>query len=311
MFLRRDSSEEFFVNDTMPSIKTAIADHLVMFFWDMADQTLDEFHNRDGFFYQRIVFMAVIMESHKITIIFINTGSGDHRATKVTTDIFSNNGRFAFVGFGVNIKTIFVLTIATGFYLFKRRTEMSFHFAEESCTEGIAEESVVKVFDVAPETIVAETTFGDETVNVRIPFEVTAKGVEDHDKTGSEIQGMIQVKEHTGDDTADSMKKTVKKRPVVKEEIPEIFIDRKNTVAMDGIDEFQRHGSSTTHGIKISARRAETAMTTKRDKLQPATVRASVHDTAKRRIAAVDHLIDIFHLSRSGMKSIFNFFVMV
>lgn len=52
-------------------------------------------------------------------------------------------------------------------------------------------------------------------------------------------------------------------------------------------------------------------MTAERDEFEVPAVRTTVHGTAKRRITAVDHLIDIFHLSFSGMKSIFNFFIMV
>ena len=40
-------------------------------------------------------------------------------------------------------------------------------------------------------------------------------------------------------------------------------------------------------------------------------MRAAIHGTAEGRITTVDHLIDIFHLSLSGMKSIFNFFIIV
>ena len=52
-------------------------------------------------------------------------------------------------------------------------------------------------------------------------------------------------------------------------------------------------------------------MAAERNKFKFAAMRAGIHGTAKRRIAAVDHLIDIFHLSISGMKSIFNFFIIV
>ena len=41
------------------------------------------------------------------------------------------------------------------------------------------------------------------------------------------------------------------------------------------------------------------------------TVRTAVHGTTERWITAMNHLIDIFHLSFSGMKSIFNFFIIV
>ena len=91
--------------------------------------------------------------------------------------------------------------------------------------------------------------------------------MEDHEKTGSEVQGLIEVKKHTGDDAVDSMKKTIKERAVEQEKVPELRVNRKDTMAMDDIDEFERHRSSTLHGIFIAAGRAESAVAAKRNKL--------------------------------------------
>ena len=63
---------EFFVYFPKSDIKTAIAYHLVMLFRDMLDEALNEFHNRNGFFYVFVIFMAVVVESDKISIIFID-----------------------------------------------------------------------------------------------------------------------------------------------------------------------------------------------------------------------------------------------
>ena len=83
------------------------------------------------------------------------------------------------------------------------------------------------------------------------------------------------------------------------------------TVSMCNIDEFKRHGCSTLHSVEISAGGAETAFAAERDKLKLSAVGTAKHGTTKGRVAAVYHLIDIFHLSLSGMKGIFNFFIMV
>lgn len=40
-------------------------------------------------------------------------------------------------------------------------------------------------------------------------------------------------------------------------------------------------------------------------------MRTAVHGTTEGRIAAVDHFFDIFHLRVPGMKSVFDFFVIV
>ena len=107
------------------------------------------------------------------------------------------------------------------------------------------------------------------------------------------------------------MKEAVEQSTVFKKKVTKIFINSKNTVAVLDINKFKRHGSSAIHGIFITAGRAETAVASERDKFKLAAMGTTVHGTAKRWITTVDHLIDIFHLSRSGMKCIFNFFIVV
>ena len=92
------------------------------------------------------------------------------------------------------------------------------------------------------------------------------------------------------------MKETVNERAILQEKITEGRINGKNAMTVSDINELKGHRGSAFHGIFITADRAETIVTTERNKLE---------------ISTVDHLIDIFHLSRSGMKSIFNFFIMI
>ena len=77
------------------------------------------------------------------------------------------------------------------------------------------------------------------------------------------------------------------------------------------VNQFKRHGGRTLHRILVTAGGAETAVAAKRNELKISTVWAAVHRTTKRRITTVYHLFDIFHLRRSVMKSIFNFFIIV
>lgn len=82
-------------------------------------------------------------------------------------------------------------------------------------------------------------------------------------------------------------------------------------MAVLDIDQLKRHIGSAFHGVFIATGRAEAAFAAERDKLELAAMGATVHGTAEGRVTAVNHFIDIFHLSFSGMKSIFNFFIMV
>ena len=69
--------------------------------------------------------------------------------------------------------------------LFKVRSEPGCQFIEECSLEGVPHEAVVEVGVCTPEAVVSDTAFRDKTVDMWIPFEVTAKGVKDADKTGS------------------------------------------------------------------------------------------------------------------------------
>ena len=131
--------------------------------------------------------MAVVMEGDKVTIIFINTGSGDDGSTKITANVFCDNFRIAFIGLCVDIETVFVVLIAGSLNLFERRTKFCFHFIQKSGAEGITKESVIKVVHIAPEAIITVSPFRDEAMNVRVPLKISAKGMKNHDEARSKV----------------------------------------------------------------------------------------------------------------------------
>lgn len=240
---------ELFVNITVPGINAAIADHFIMLFGDMLYEAPDELHSRNGFLYILPIFMAVVVEGDRFTVILVNPGSGDDGAPKVTPDVFYNSFRVTFVRLGIDIETFLVLPVTVGFNFFKGWPNHGFHFVKQGSTEGIAKESIVKMPDIAPETVVAVAAFRNEAVDMGVPFQVPAKGVEYHDKAGSEVQGLILLEEHAGNDTGYSVKQAVKEGAVIQEEIPELFVNGENTVAVRDIDEFKGHGGSALHGV--------------------------------------------------------------
>ena len=69
-----------------------------------------------------------------------------------------------------------------------------------------------------------------------------------------------------GNNTVHGMEETAKQCPVIKEKLPEVFVNGKNTMSVDDINQLKGHGGSTLHGIKISTGRAEAAVAAKRDK---------------------------------------------
>ena len=97
------------------------------------------------------------------------------------------------------------------------------------------------------------------------------------------------------------MKEPVKERAILQEKITEGRINGKNAMTVPDINELKGHRGSAFQGIFITADRAETTVTTERNKLEISTVDTAIHGTTKRRITTVDHLIDIFYLSSVGL----------
>ena len=170
MLFPGDGPAELFVKLPASSINTAIADHLKMFFRDMPDQTLNKLHDRDGLFHIFIILMPVVVESDQIAVIPVNAGSGDHRPAKIAPDILDSSFRVTGIGSGIDIEAIFMLPVAAGFDLIKRRPDPGFHFIQQGGTKSVAQISIVKMRDPAPEAVIAITAFGEETVDVRVPF---------------------------------------------------------------------------------------------------------------------------------------------
>ena len=116
---------------------------------------------------------------------------------------------------------------------------------------------------------------------------------------------------HAGNNAINCVKKTIEQRTVIDEEIPKIFVNGKNAMTMSDINQFKRHTGSTFHGIFVATGRTKATMAMEGNKFKLSTMCADVHGTTESRVTTVDHFINIFHLSVSGMKSIFNFFIIV
>ena len=81
----------------------------------------------------------------------------------------------------------------------------------------------------------------------------------------------------------------------MKEEVTEVFVNSKDTMAVLDMNQFKGHAGGMFHGIFIATGRTETTMTAERNKLEVATVCTAEHGTAERRIATMDHFIHVFN----------------
>lgn len=214
----RDSPAEFFVRFTMPCIETVITGHLEVLFRYMLDKQRDEVHYGKGFFNVGIVFVLIVVKGHIFTIIGINAGGCNNRTSEITADVFYHGVSVTEIGLGIDIEPVFVFFVNGSFYFFERSSDAFIKFIKKSSLESLTEIRVVKVFNDSPEAVIGEAAFGKKTMDMRIPFEGPAEGVEDTDKTGDKISGFVQFMEHSENDTANSLKKAVKQGTVIEKE---------------------------------------------------------------------------------------------
>ena len=161
---------EFFVNLPVACINAAIADHFVMLFRDMPDKALYELHNRKGLFHIGVIFVAVVMESDGVAIIAVNPGCGNNGTPQIAPNVFYGGFGVTFIRLSIDIETVFVFPVTAGLFLFERRADFGFHFIEQGSAERIAEVGIVEVAGIAPESIIAVTALGNQTMYVRVPL---------------------------------------------------------------------------------------------------------------------------------------------
>lgn len=196
---------------------------------------------------------------------------------------------------------MFVFPVDMGFCLFEGRTDALLHFIKEGGLEGEPQTFVIKMFYVTPETVIRETAFGDEAVDVGIPFQGASESMEDADKTGDEVFGFVHFVEHAEDDAPYGMKEAVQEGEVFEEKMAEIFVNGKDTMSVCTADQFEGHGVGALLAVFYTAGRAETALASERDELHLATVRAGIHRAAEGGITTVDHPVNVFDDGWAGM----------
>ena len=187
----------------MFGIDPVVSQHLKVFFWDMYDQAFDEFHGRDAFFDGLIIFVSGIVKGYVGAVIFINARGSNDGTSEITTDIFDCDIRGAGIGFGIDIEAIRMVFIDLVFQSGERRSDAISQFFQEDLAESKTEESVVEVLDRSPRSDISCSAFGDESMDMRVPFKIPAESMEDTNESRSKEFCFVILKKHTKDNIPD------------------------------------------------------------------------------------------------------------
>ena len=128
MFFLWDGTPELFVRAAVACVDAIITNHLEIRFGDVSNKSFHEIQYGKGFINKFVVFVSVVVESNRITIVFVNAGSGNNRSSEVSADVFSDNGRIAEVWFCIDIEAILLITVNRSFDFFEGVTNPCLHF---------------------------------------------------------------------------------------------------------------------------------------------------------------------------------------
>lgn len=128
MFGLVDSFVEMQIDLAVSGIKSIITGHLEILFRDVLDEQPDKVDGRKSFSDKGIIFMFIVMKSNIFTVIGIDPGEGDDRASQITADIADNGFWVAEIRLGINIKAVFILTVDVGLGVFEGGADTLFQF---------------------------------------------------------------------------------------------------------------------------------------------------------------------------------------
>ena len=125
-----DGKVEFVMINVFSGIQAVISDLLKVLFGNMLNETVNKIHGRDRFLNVFIILVPIVVEGHSILngIVIIDTGSGDDRAAKITTNVFDDFGRIAAVRLCIDIKNVIVIFVDLRNSFVKRNREFFLKF---------------------------------------------------------------------------------------------------------------------------------------------------------------------------------------
>ncbi|HVI41124.1 MAG TPA: hypothetical protein VM577_10715 [Anaerovoracaceae bacterium] len=130
-------------------------------------------------------------------------------------------------------------------------------------------------------------------MDMRIPLEVTAEGMERTDDTGSKGFLMIEGVHPVGNNLSRGFEENIKKPAVTTKKLTELLWNRKDNVPMTAVNQLCSDGIGAVGLISGAAGIAETGFAAEGYIMEMITVMAVVETIALFQIAAMKHLLNL------------------
>lgn len=139
---------------------------------------------------------------------------------------------------------------------------------------------------------VAGSTFGDQHMDMWVPFQIADEGMQGDNHAWLEALLMVLVVEPVREYLGSGLEKDMEEGAVLMEVGTQFFGDGEDDMAVPAVDELEGDGIGTVSLIGSATGIAESEMAAERDELVCAAVRVYVKGAAEIRVTAVDGLSD-------------------
>ena len=109
-------------------INTIVTNYFEVPVRDMNNQAFYKVNDGDAFCNRLVILMPGVMKRHGVTIVRINSGGSNNRASEISADILNGDIWRAKIGFSTDIKPLRVILINLVFKFKERRTEFMCKF---------------------------------------------------------------------------------------------------------------------------------------------------------------------------------------
>ncbi|MCU7378805.1 hypothetical protein OBO34_10610 [Clostridiales Family XIII bacterium ASD5510] len=282
-------------------IKAVIAEHVESFFWDMDDQLLNEImgmlRQGDGL----VIFMAPVPVGHMGAVIGRYAGLCHDGPADIPGDVFCNGhgGVELVFGRGIDVEPVRILPVKggdKGIELWKGEdtgVKGGLHVCQQGCHPLLPEHGVREVPELLPFRDLTGSPLGDEHMDVRVPFQVTAEGMQCGDHARPEVLLMVLAVKPVGEYLGGGPEEDMEEAAVLTEVGAQLLRDGEDNMAVPAVDELEGDGIGTVRLVGGAAGVAETAVAAERDEFVCAAVRAYVEGAAEVRVTAVDSLLHL------------------
>lgn len=272
-FVRVNPAKQMCIFGERLCIKTIIAEHVETFFRNVNDETLDKVMCGNAFDYFLVIFMALIPKGNMRTVIADDARLCHRRSSDIADNVFGNcRSRIKIRFWSMHIKAILVNKVELAYEMQEFRIreiegkKFLLQIVKKCGHPAFAQHDIGEIVKLFPWSDLAAGTFGKKHVDMRIPFEIATKSMQDAHHAELKLFFFVLSQSPILNDLCSRAEKDVKQSAIFTKIWAEFLSNGEDNMAVPAVDQFFFNGGSAVILIGRTTSAAESGMATKRNK---------------------------------------------